>query len=342
AGVDIARATGPANLRIRFVEGPRFEGLFPGISCLVTPGDLDWDTFRTDPDGYGGRGLETGTRQTQTTIFLPQTAAPYLIRSCLIEEVAQALGPANDLYGLGPSIFNDDAAHIWPTDLDYLMLRTLYQPQLISGLSRDETEAAARAVLDQINPAGIGAPPLPLVQPRALKAWRKTHQEIFTAPPGSRAAEQTALRARALAVRHASGSAYHCHSMRTLGRVMARRVAGEALRILKDASRICAEIHGPDDIRLALIGLERAIALERQGSPSLVIRELALHEGALAGHGHDERLAALYNLRANAYLALQQGAKSFEARQLARAWAAYAYGRDNDVLTRMGDDEGDG
>lgn len=342
SGIDITRSTDQTNLHIRFVDGDRFEGLFPGISCIVTPGALDWDTFRRAPDRYGGTGLETGTRQSQTTIFIPQTAAPYLVRSCLIEEVAQALGPANDLYGLGPSIFNDDAAHIWPTALDYLMLKTLYQPEMRTGMNRRATEATARQILDRINPAGQNAPPIRFSQPRALRAWRKSHQKIFAAAPGSPAARENAQQARSLALRHAPNSPYHCHSLRTLGRVLARSAPADALAVLRDARKVCAAVHGPGDIRIALIGLERAIALSRQGSPSLVIEELALHEAALAAYSHEERLAALYNLRTNAYLALEQGADSFEARQLARAWAAYAYGQDNDLLAGLTTDGDDG
>ncbi|MEL6479550.1 MAG: DUF2927 domain-containing protein [Pseudomonadota bacterium] len=160
ARIDLARRIEAANLHIRFVEGPRFRRLLPTISCLLAPGDLSWSRFAADPDRHGGRALQEARRVSAMTIFIPQTAPPYLIRSCLIEEVAQALGPANDLYGLGPSIFNDDAAHIWPTALDLLMLRVLYDPALRTGLTRAETERRAREVLARINPQGQGAPPL--------------------------------------------------------------------------------------------------------------------------------------------------------------------------------------
>ncbi|MEM8793291.1 MAG: DUF2927 domain-containing protein [Pseudomonadota bacterium] len=340
AKIDIARAPGPANLHIRFVEGRRFDATFPGISCLVAPGDLDWEAFRRDPDTLGGRGLETGREQVQTTIFIPQTAPPFLVRSCLLEEIAQALGPANDLYELGNSIFNDDAAHLWPTRLDYLMLEVLYRPELRTGLSRQKTEAAAFRVLEAINPEGRDAPPIRFAAPRGLRGWRTQHQEIFSSSSSGRRSMKAARSASALAAQKAPGSAHHCHSLRTLGRVLAREAPGEALGVLREAARICAAAHGPDDIRLSLIALERAIALHRQGSHRLVVRELTTHETKLAGYGHEERLAALYNLRANAYLALQQGAKSFADRRLAREWAAYAYGRDSEILARMDEAEG--
>lgn len=342
ASISIGRGPGPANLHIRFVEGARFDQTFPGISCLVALGNHDWDSFRRDPDRLGGQVLETGTSQSQTTIFIPQTAAPFRVRGCLLEEIAQALGPANDLYGLGASIFNDDAAHLWPTKLDYLMLRTLYHPDMRTGMSRQVSQSAAFRVLEEINPEGRDALPIRYATPRGLRGWRGRHQEIFSKNSTRNESIMSARKARSLAARKAPGSAHHCHSLRTLGRVLAREAPAEALSILREATDVCAKAHGPDDIRLSLVVLERAIALSRQGSSSLVIQELNAHEEKLASYRHEERLAALYNLRANAYLALQQGAKSFEARNKARAWAAYAYGRDSDVLARMGDDGGGG
>ena len=47
----------------------------------------------------------------RVAVFLPADAAPQELRDCLHEEIAQALGPLNDLYRLPDSIFNDDNVH---------------------------------------------------------------------------------------------------------------------------------------------------------------------------------------------------------------------------------------
>jgi hypothetical protein len=104
-------------------------------------------------------------------VFIPDNAPPFQVRSCLLEEIPQAMGLVNDLYGLGSSAFNDDGAHVWPTKLDYLMLRVLYAPDMETGLTRSVVEARARSVLDRINPAGIGAPPLPPLHLSELGDW---------------------------------------------------------------------------------------------------------------------------------------------------------------------------
>ena len=66
----------------------------------------------------------------QAAIFLPLDTTPQDVRDCLHEEITQALGPANDLYRLPDSIWNDDNFHGMATPFDMLILRALYQPEL--------------------------------------------------------------------------------------------------------------------------------------------------------------------------------------------------------------------
>ncbi len=68
-------------------------------------------------------------------IFLPGDVSPQETRDCLHEEMAQALGPLNDLYRLGDSVFNDDNFHTVLTGFDMLVLRTYYAPDLRSGMT---------------------------------------------------------------------------------------------------------------------------------------------------------------------------------------------------------------
>ncbi|MEM9737414.1 MAG: DUF2927 domain-containing protein, partial [Pseudomonadota bacterium] len=338
AGIDIARGPGAANLHIRFVAGPDFTRRLPRISCVVAPGDLTWAEFRANPDRLGGRSLERAFRISAMTIFLPESAAPYLIRSCLIEEIAQALGPANDLYGLGPSIFNDDAAHIWPTALDLMVLKVLYQPEMRSGLGRRETERRAREILARLNPEGARAPALTLPSQRAMGAWRETHAEVFSRATSQNRAPDLARKALEIAAARAPESAYHCHAQRTLGRVLARTRPGEALAVLGEATRLCARVHGRSDIRLSLIALERAVALIRQGSYAAALATLNAHEARLAALGQEERLAALYGLKAQALGGAGLLSEADRARRQAHIWAAYAYGAQSSQATRFAKD----
>ncbi len=67
-------------------------------------------------------------------------------RSCIDEELAQGMGLANDSPVARPSIFNDDEEFALLTTQDALMLRMLYDPRLIPGM----TEADAQGTVEVI------------------------------------------------------------------------------------------------------------------------------------------------------------------------------------------------
>ncbi|QUS35652.1 DUF2927 domain-containing protein [Falsirhodobacter algicola] len=73
--------------------------------------------------------------------------------ACLHEEVAQAMGLANDSPRARPSIFNDDEEFALLTDMDELMLKILYDPRLRPGMTEEE----ARPIVQQIAQELMGA-----------------------------------------------------------------------------------------------------------------------------------------------------------------------------------------
>lgn len=334
AGVAIGRAPGSGNLLVRFVPGADFRAQIPKHSCVVAPGRLEWETFRRDPTKFGTRAFERQRSLQAMTVFIPANAEPYLIRTCLIEEIAQALGPANDLYELSFSIFNDDAVHLWPTALDYLMLRVLYSPQMRSGLSRGETRRVVRSVLAQLNPIGERAPPQTRINPNDMREWSTKISAVFERSPSAGSRRRSANQALAIAIRRRPGSAFHCQSLVTLARVSRDEPAAE-LGFLERAERICARVHGSDDLRIALIKLSRARALFRAGRPSAALGLSEGLESRLASHGKAERLVSLYALQEAALRAIQQGSRSFAARRLAAEWGAYALGRRHPEVRRL-------
>ena len=325
AGVPIARTAPPHNLLVRFVPGEDFRARMPRHYCVVVPGRPDWRRFSRSPRRYGARPFEKGATIAAATVFIPDSAPPHLARACLVEEIAQALGPANDLYGLGPSIFNDDAAHLWPTALDFLMLRALYAPELRSGLDPGETRARTLLALDRLNPAGRHAPPL--ADPGAggrMSDWVETMRDAFdrSRPEARRLA--SAREAVAIAARRAPSSAYHCRSLTALARKR-RDDPSAALATFDDAARVCAAAHGPDDIRVAQIRLDQARLLFLGGRASAAWGVIEGLEAQFAAHRQDERLAVLYDLQAAVLNAIQAPGGA-ELSQRAHAWRAYAHG----------------
>ena len=69
-----------------------------------------------------------------------------MFQSCVHEELAQGMGLANDSPRARPSIFNDDEEFAYLTRHDELLLRILYDPRLVPGM----TEAEARPVVQTI------------------------------------------------------------------------------------------------------------------------------------------------------------------------------------------------
>ncbi len=327
AGIVIGLADGPANLHVRLVPGSRFERLLPTAYCVVAQGDVAWQDFALKPSDFGGTALARARRIDQMTIFIPDHAPPYMVRNCLLEEIPQALGLANDLYGLGSSIFNDDAAHLWPTKLDYLMLRVLYDPALATGMSRRRAEAEAGAVLARVNPAGNGAPSLPALQQRALGDWPDLMRQVFSRDATPARQKQDARRALDLIETMAPQSAQHCHTLVTAGRVFSSEDPVRALALFDEARRVCDAAHGVSDIRHARIDLESSCALARLGRNAEVPVLAERVWPVLAAHGQDERLAALYTIEADALAGSESGSARAESTgRLARAWSAYALG----------------
>lgn len=332
-GISISRGPEPHNLMIRFVDGQDYRRRVPQHFCVVAPGHIDWETFRDNPIRLGARAFETQNSVQDMTIFIPDNAAPYIVRTCLIEEIVQALGPANDLYGLGPSIFNDDAAHIWPTRLDYLMLRVLYSSEIHTGMTRRQTREAGFAALTRLNPQGIGAPPLPPLRDVQMAGWTRSIQAAFDRRTPRETRIREASKALAIAERRAPDSAYHCRAVDVLARV-ARRDGQATLNRVRNGDQICARAHGPDDIRVARIRLSVAHLHYATNNPAAAVALTEDIERPLAGHGQDERLTAFYALRGAALTAIQQSSRGEEARRLAGEWGAYALGSDHPNVRR--------
>lgn len=326
-GIDITTGPVPDNLHVRLVNGTAFAATVPAADCVIAAGNLSWSAFARDPLRASSAAFARVRRIDQMTVFIPADARPHRIRACVLEELPQALGLSNDLYGLGMSSFNDDAAHLWPTKLDYLMLRVLYAPEMTSGLNRRETERRAREVLDRINPAGRGAPPLPRLNRRSLDDWSVLMHRVFTrrASPAQRRADIE--KALTLVEAFAPMSPQHCHTLVTAGRLLSEPQPARALQLFDLAAKVCDTAHGVSDIRHARIRLEAACALFRLARYGEVIETAEAVWPVLAAHGQDERLARLYSLESQALDAIEPGSeRTASARDLATAWNAYAYG----------------
>ena len=142
-----------AQITIEAVSRKQIRKLLPKAACFVAPNVSSLDEYarhrrkpRTDWTLLRDRK--------QLAIFLPNDASPQETRDCLHEELAQAIGPLNDLYRLPDSVFNDDNVHTVLTGFDMLILRAYYAPELRNGMSEAQVRKALPGILARINPAG--------------------------------------------------------------------------------------------------------------------------------------------------------------------------------------------
>ncbi|WP_299409423.1 DUF2927 domain-containing protein [uncultured Roseobacter sp.] len=195
AGIAITTTTSPgANITIQSVPRAAIRRVLPQAACFVAPNVSSLSEFRAARRSPRTNWALLQTRE-RLAIIVPSDVSPQEVRDCLHEELAQALGPLNDLYRLPNSVFNDDNVHTVLTNFDMLILRATYAPELKSGMSRDAVARRLPAIFARINPRGQTGP-----RPRPDRTPQEWSSAIQTAlGPGAnrstrRRATETAVR----------------------------------------------------------------------------------------------------------------------------------------------------
>lgn len=331
AAMDISVGPPPHDLLIRLVPGEKLLGEI-GIQCFVLFAQPTWEQFLAAPEDYTNLAVTQSGPQKQIGIMIPSTIEPFKIRECLLEEIPQALGPANDLYGLADTIFNDDDGHTWPTQLDYLMLKVLYDDRLESGLSQAQTFKVARAVLGDVNPEGQNAPNLPAIRQHTFLDWRGALQSLSV--DGGVIDLHNIRRAAAEAERKAPGSAYHCTGDTMLAVTAGNAGAEDAGGLLEKAIQTCSSVHGPDDVRVGQLRLIRSLR-HLNGERYRQARDDAmLALPIFVAHGLDDEIADVKFALVRAAIGLRDPSWTDLVPETA-AWSAYVYGADHEFTDAL-------
>ena len=124
AGLDISPATSvaEASVTIDFQPRAQLQRVVPTAACFVVPrvrSFAEYKAARNSPEV----DWTSMTVRHNVAIFVPSDTSPQEVRDCLHEELAQAMGPLNDLYHLPDSVFNDDNFNSVLTGFDMLILR---------------------------------------------------------------------------------------------------------------------------------------------------------------------------------------------------------------------------
>ena len=201
AGINIFSTVEPdANITINAVSRAEIQRFLPQAACFVVPNVSTLSEYR---QARRSARVNWGriTNRTRLAIFLPNDSSPQEARDCLHEELAQALGPLNDLYRLPDSVFNDDNVHTVLTGYDMLILRAYYDPMLRNGMTRAEVMNRIPGIFSRLNPEGELVPARRA--PRTPRPWIEAIQTALG--PGATPIMRRAAATEALSIASAMG-----------------------------------------------------------------------------------------------------------------------------------------
>jgi hypothetical protein len=333
AGISITQVppASDASITIEVLPRSELQRYVPQAACFVVPRLSTWEDFKRLRRTPAVDWTTLKTRE-RMAIFLPGDVSPQEARDCLHEELAQALGPLNDLYRLGDSVFNDDNFHTVLTGFDMLILRAYYAPQLFSGMTRAQVAERLPAILAQLNPQGqYNAGPLPSTTPRA---WIEAVEEAL-GPRTSDSRRQAAAK-RAVAIARAEGWTDNrlAFSLFALGRLA---LAGEADIALASFLQSGTLYSARPETKLqgAHVAMQLAAFALSSGQADAAINLVNDNLQVVAEAENAALLATLLMIKAEAHEVQGRMAEAEAVRRESLGWARYGFGSDDAVRNRL-------
>jgi len=333
AKIDISRVEKdqPANITVEVIPRRELQRAVPQAACFVVPRMASWADFKRN---RRSSLLDWTTLRERTTmaVFLPGDVSPQEVRDCLHEELAQAIGPLNDLYRLSDSVFNDDNFHTVLTGFDMLVLRALYSPDLQSGMTREQVAERLPSILSKLNPAGRKAGDD--VKDDTPRRWINAIETALgprTTPSRRRASARDAVeiaRAKGWTDTRAAFSLY------ALGRLSIGTEPEAAMVAFLQSGSLYRQ-SDETDLQAAHVAMQlAAFALSAgQANVALEIVEQSTPPVALAENA--ALLSTLLMVKAEALDLNGETAEAKKVRRESLGWARYGFGSDAEVRARM-------
>lgn len=332
AGIDISQITNAeANITIEAVSRAQIRSHLPHAACFVVPNISRLSEFRLARRSTRTDWARLTTRE-RLAIFIPNDTTPQEVRDCLHEELAQALGPLNDLFRLPQSVFNDDNVHAVLTGYDMKILRATYAPELRSGMTRGQVAERLPAIFARINPGGTAIPPR-----RNASTPRDWTNAMETAlGPRASIGERRDAAARALDIARIMGWQDHRRGFAhyIVGRLSLPLNPDAAIAHFQAADSLFAQRPEYAMYR-ALVAAQLAAHMIAQGRGAEAVTMIGYHLPVVARHENAALMATLSMLRAEALDVAGRGVEAQAVRLDSLGWARYGFGADWAIRVKL-------
>jgi hypothetical protein len=334
AGIDISRvapSSTPASITLQVIPKAKLQALVPHAACFVAPNVSSVREFRRQR-GAAQTDWARMTTRTRMAIFLPGDVSPQEMRDCLHEEIAQALGPVNDLYRLDDSVFNDDNFHTVLTGFDMLVLRAYYAPELRSGMTKAEVAQRLPALLARLNPGGgSGQPILSTYTPRP---WKEAIETALGGKASVTARRLAAQRAVGIARSQGWSDTRLAFSLFALGRLNLGYDSDAALAAFTEAERLY-RAQPRTQLQAANMGVQLAAHALSTGRAGDALAMVESHIRPVMKAENAALLATLLMIKAEALDQMGESTQAKLVRLDSLGWARYGFGSDADVAAQL-------
>ncbi|WP_170455570.1 DUF2927 domain-containing protein [Ruegeria arenilitoris] len=334
ARIDIRQVNdGQANITIEAVTQRQIQRLLPQAACFVVPNASSLEEYNRDKRKTKSSWRALRSRE-RLAIFIPNDVSPQEMRDCLHEELAQAIGPLNDMYRLPDSVFNDDNFHTVLTGFDMLILRATYAPELQTGMTQEQVAQVIPGVIARLNPRGANLPVQPISE--TPREWIDAVQ--LAVGKGRASPRQMRAIDRAMRIGREQGwtdhrRAYPHYLKARLGEFDAPE---EAQREYAIALQYLRATPGTE-LQRAHISVQTAAYALTQGRGPEALPDLDRAIATMTRAENASMLATLLLLKAEA---LKQAGKPEQARSVrldSLGWARYGFGSELVVSSLMQD-----
>ncbi|MBF9041699.1 DUF2927 domain-containing protein [Rhodobacterales bacterium HKCCE4037] len=332
AGIPITRVADNASITIETMPRARMQRVVPQAACFVVPRVSSWAEFRRNRSGGTLDWTTLDTRE-RVAVFIPSDVSPQEMRDCLHEEIAQALGPLNDLYRLPDSVFNDDNFNAVLTGFDMVILSAYYDDALRSGMTRGEVAARLPAILSRVNPGGGSAAGGGTGSPTP-RPWISAIETALGPGSSDNARIQAAERAVRLARQQNWNDSRTAFAYFALGRLTLSRDVEASIQAFQQASVIFDRV-SPGGIQSAHVDMQLAAFALSAGQIDEALTLTARAMPAATRAQNASLLSTLMMIRAEALEAAGRASEARSVRLDSLAWGRYGFGGQAAVGARL-------